>query len=231
VLVDRNPACTFADITPSPPKKIQLYDFIQGSVAEAPGAYASLYGTDESNNWIWTEVGGQMIEGERVPLVENTFTTSTRYFNSLARVIKPPTVGDVVAYEYDPAAGARTKQLARWEPDETNPVYRRSFVPGVAVTGSDCSLIPLTALVKLRHLPVALPTDFLVLGCLEAIVLMVQGILKRERNLLQESMMYEAAATKALQEELRSHLGSGPALQVRFAPAEIWGGGGIRNAI
>jgi hypothetical protein len=237
-LLHRDNACTFEDITvgdatatpPVPFRRIQTFGYTQGLVNEAASASIILRGYDENRNWIWTEnPEGTMLEGEKVAIVRNDFSTSTRYFSALASVIKTPTVGDCLLYEVGPpydGTGTRTKLLARYEPDELTPIYRRSEIPGLS-GGGDCPLRAVDVLAKLRHIPVANPNDFLVLGCLNAFPLMVQALLKQERNLIQESVGYEQLAVQRLQEELASYLGDGQELQIRFAPGDIWGGGGI----
>lgn len=223
-LVDRGTAVAFDDIVGTT-KKIQVVP----ALVETAGARILLQGYDENNNWIRTQDAGAWIDGEYVSITATT--VSTNFFSTLTGVIKPVTNGPIRLYEYTSTA---SKQIAYYENDETVPIYRRYMIPGLSnVTGcgdtnaATCTSRKVTMMVKLRHIDVVGDNDFFLLGNLEALVLMVQAIKKKERNLFAEAKAYEADAVQALEDELSSYEGDGALPTLRTEDRETWGGGVI----
>lgn len=230
-LVDRGEACTFEDMT-GYTHNIR----VQAELAEAAGLYIVLQGYDENNLWIQTNDSGTIIDGEKV-LVSTVVQTSAKIFKKLVRVIKPVTVGRVNLYDYDPGTGIAIK-IAAYDPDETLPTYRRSIIPNLAnmencetCDGEATTNKAITVVAKLRHIPVSVDNDFLILGNLPAFKDMIMSIKKREENLFQEAEAYEASAIKELQKELESYMGSGTVPAWRVQDRNTWGAGGVLNLI
>ncbi len=232
-LIDRGTACVFNDMSGS-----NSFVNVQSSVAEAADARILIRGYDENAQWIRTQepaASGTWIDGEYVA-INTTGTRSVNKFSSVTETIKPVTKGPVRLYEWPQALGANYQQIAYYESDETIPIYRRYLIPNIANSGqccgstSDCEDKSVTLLVKLRHMPVTNDNDFLILGNLAALKLMVQSILKSERNLFAEAEAYEAKAVQLLQEELSSYMGDGEIPVIRFADSAIYGGG-VENAL
>lgn len=224
-LVDRGTAVAFDDIVGTT-KKIQVVPALN----EAVGARILLLGYDENGNWIRTQESGVWIDGEYVSC--EVTTLSTNFFSTLTGVIKPTTNGPIRLYEYDTSTSTITKQLAYYENDEQVPIYRRYMVPGLSETNgcgdsSGCASNKVTMIVKLRHIDVTSDNDFFLLGNVEAIVLMVQAIQKKERNLFAEAKAYEADAVQALQDELSSYEGDGALPALKTEDRETWGAGVI----
>lgn len=231
LLVDRGEGyVTFVDIQHSDdnPKKIRVL----ADVTET-SKYIILQGYDENAIWIRTQVNGSWIDGERVA-ISTTVQVTTNYFSSLVGVIKDSTNGIVRLYQYDPATSMQVA-MAVYEPDETRPNYRRSFIPGLSNTGScceessDCETKSVTVTAKLRHMDVANDNDFLILRNAAAIKLMVLSILYEERNLFKEAEVMLQKAVTELDKELASFIGDGPVVKIRTQARDLWGGGGVQN--
>lgn len=228
-MVDRGTVCSFKDITVGQVnRKIRVY----ADVAEDAAAVITLQGYDENGQWIRTLVSGSWIDGERVS-ISTTPQLSTKFFTRLVRVIKPVTNGHVRLYEYNTDTAANVRALAVYEPDETLPEYRKSFIPSLAhvSAGSSCENVKVEVAAKLRYIPVSGDNDFIMLGNLMALTKMVQALTKYESDLLAEAQAYEATAVRFLQEELKSYQGDGPVVQLRTQNRNIWGAGYVENVI
>lgn len=230
-IVDRGTAATFDDITGTT-KKLQ----VQAAVNESAGLRILLQGYDENGNWIRTLDGATWVDGEYVT-ISTTLQTTTNYFTVLTGAVKPATNGSVRIFEYNVTTSAIVKTLAIYENDELVPIYRRYMIPGLEnMSGcgdddADCSENKqVTLMVKLRHIDVVNDADYLLLGNIGAMKLMVQAILKEERNLPNEAMIYEANATRLLQDELSSYEGDGALPTVRTEGRETWGAG-VENVV
>lgn len=227
--VDRGTVCAFNDITVG---ALDRYIRVYADVAEDAAAVITLQGYDENGQWIRTQVSGTWIDGERVA-ISTTPTLSTKFFTRLVRVIKPVTNGHVRLYEYDSVGLANVQALAVYEPDETLPEYRKTFIPSLvnAAAGSDCENVKVEVAAKLRYLPVSVDNDFIMLGNLRALCEMVRALRKYENDLIAEAQAYEATAVRYLQEELKSYKGDGPVVQLRTQNTNIWAAGYVENVI
>ncbi len=232
-LIDRGTACVFNDMSGS-----NSFVNVQSSVAEAADARILIRGYDQNAQWIRTQepaASGNWIDGEYVA-INTAGTRSVNKFSAITETIKPVTKGPVRLYEWPQALGDNYQQIAYYESDETIPIYRRYLIPNIANSGSccgsssDCEDKSVTLLVKLRHMPVMNDNDFLLLGNLSALKLMVMAILKEERNLFAEAQAYEAKAIGELENELSSFEGDGVIPVIRFADPAIYGGG-VENSL
>lgn len=227
-LIDRGETCAFDDITKGKlDRKIKVYS----DIAEDSSSRITLQGYDENGNWIRTLVSGVWIDGEQVAM-NTTGTLTTKLFTSLVAVLKPVTLGNIRLYEYDTIGAANFRSLAIYDPDETRPLYRRSLVPGL---GSECCVSDdedldtcnkstVTVMAKLRHIPVATDSDWLMLRSPAAIRLGVMAILKEKKDLLQEAEMYWGKAITELERGLQSYQGDGAISAPRVMTNDAWGG-------
>jgi len=226
-LLDRGETCCFADIIGTD-KQIKVYT----DVTESASAIITLYGYDENGQWIRTLVSGTWIDGEQVSLSGGPNTT-TKYFTSLTGVQKPITSGTVRLYEYDTTLLTQ-RAIAVYEPDETNPSYRKKLLTGIDSSGScaDCDSgeFQVTAMVRLEFIPARLDTDWLLIGNLPALKDEIQSILKYESNNFQEAAFYHAKAIQTLREEFRHYNGFGAVNPIRMAPNNI-AGPGVLNLV
>lgn len=232
-LIDRGEAIAFDDVIGSN-KKLKVY----ADVAEAADAKLFVQYYDENANWVRTQnADTTWNNGEYI-----TISTTPQYSSKIVLqggwvgVQKPVTNGVVRVYEYDTVAGTQ-RPLAIYEPDETRPIYRRSLIPGLDQfsacddSSTGCANRTVTVMAKLKFIPVSADTDLLMIGNLSALKDMVQSILKRERNLFDEAMAYEASAINELQKELQSYMGSGAVPEVRVQDRFLFGGGSIENIV
>lgn len=232
-LLDRDPVCAFDELgTDTTTKKIQ----VSTTVNEAVGAEILLQGYDQNSNWIRTQHNSIWVDGEYVS-ISNVPQLTTNYFTKLTGVQKPSTNGPIVLSEYETATSLVTKSIAWYESDETLPIYRASFIPGIQNThgcstcadcdtsDSDCDSNQVTVFAKLRHIDVVNDNDWLILGNPEAIKLMVMAIYKEEQNIFDQAAVYEARAVRLLQEELNTYEGDGAIPTINFEGADSWGAG------
>lgn len=221
-LIDRDTACAFDDViaTTAEPRRIAV---IADNAADAGKTIVLRY-YDSTGQRVYKNIGGVIQEGEQLTLVApggalpaGAVITSNHVFTGgLYAVIKAVTDYPVRLYEINDA-NVITKSLAQYEPSETNPIYRRSLVPGLTQRGPCCGQSSedctnnqqLTALVKLQHVPVVVDNDPLVIGNLAALKLMVMAILREEDNRHQEAAILRQQAKEEIDGELSSYLGTG----------------------
>lgn len=189
---------------------------------------------DSSAQKVITSIDGTYQEGEEITLVAPpayAVTANEVMPSGLYGVVKPVTNFPVILYEYDGATNTRT--LAQYEPQETNPIYKVSMIPGISQFQScpdstgDCAKKWVTVMARLRHIPVVNDNDPLVLGCLAAFKLMAMSIQKEEANMDQQAVMYETRALNELEHELRASLGQGPVVALRVQNRNEYGPGGV----
>lgn len=210
---------------------------VQADVSEDADSQILIRGYDENAQWVMTDHAGSHIDGEYVDISINPHYTTNKFTN-ITEVIKPATNGPVRLWQWDTALGLTTKALAYYEHDETLPIYRQSIIPGLGdlnggcnSSSTTCSLNQITVQAKLRHIDVVRDNDFFLLGNMPALKLMVQAILKEERNLFDEAMAYELKAVQLLQEELNSYEGDGQVPILRTESPQTWGAGGVLNTV
>lgn len=218
--------CAYRDII-GENKKIKVY----ADVTEAAGAVITLCGYDENGQWIRTQVAGSWIDGEQVAINSTTPQLSTKIFSSLVSVQKPETNGPVRLYEYDTTLLTQ-RDIAVYDPDETNPAYRRVEIRGLPTNGccgdTDCEEVKVTVMAKLEFIPVARDSDWLLIGNLPALKMELTALMKEENNVWNESIIYHQKALNILRNELRHYIGSGIVQPIKMAPRHI-SGAGVRN--
>lgn len=210
-LIDRGLAVAFDDIC-GENKKIRVYCDLPAD----EGKTVLLQGWDQYRNWVLTDSGDTI--GEEVTMAMPYVDTTKIWMPAgLSNVQKPITKGNVRLFTIDTVTGLQAP-LAIYEPDETRPEYRRSFVPGIHTdfhccndgeTPDDCEDKTITVLAKLKFIPVRLETDYLLIGNYAALKDMCQAIKKRENNLIAEALAYEASAVAELERELSNFHGDG----------------------
>jgi len=207
---------TFGEISP-PNKKVRFVC----ERAQDVGKLVLVLGRDDQGNWIRTQLtNGDWQDGEYVPLAEDfgpsSGSISAYSFASISDVILPPgRIGQCWMYEYtDATTQVMIGQYQYWE---TNPAYARYFFPSI---GNNAVGVTVEVMAKLAFIPVAVDTDYLIignlgalkLGCLaakaeeegrysDASLLWYGGMLKNGVKLI--------GAVNILNEELDHYLGSG----------------------
>lgn len=233
-LVDRGNAYTTSDIvTTGNPKKLKVYS----ASAEAVGLKLVVHGEDVNGNAVYTS----SVPGEQITIaVAGTLSTNT--FSRITGVQKATTTSAVTVFEYDTVTTTE-RQIAYYEPDETNPEYRRSIIPGLQNMGTceDCESGQEVEVVgKLRFIPVVNATDIILIGNLSALKLAVMAIKKEESDLLGEATAYMyggilpsgvnvIGAVPMLQKELSHWIGDGAVPTLRVQDSHIFGAGSIES--
>lgn len=223
-LLDRGTHCCFEDMTGNTDRRIRIYT----DVNEGAGKFIILQGYDQNAQWIRTQVAGAWIDGERVelPAAAASPAVTTKFFTSLGRVIKPKTNGMVRLYEYNATDAVNVQALAIYEPDETLPNYRRSFVPGISSNGGN----GVDVVAKLKFYAVENENDFLLIGNLDALEEETRALVHFDNRNFPEGYTAEKFAVSLLNEELSHYLGDGPVLTLRVEGVDF-GAGSVENAV
>lgn len=194
----RNHACTMQDIT-NPPQYIQVFAVNPADVIPNPQTNAIprvfLQGLDQNGRIVTSMDNGRVVQGEFVTLAE-PYVMSVNQYSCLTGVQKDCTQGEVQIFQSDPQWGI-AEILSTMEPTETTGWYRRYFLNGIPrgccpafrpiqvnqTTTPTCPCpyeekewVMVTALAKLDLIPVAAPTDYLLIQSIEAIIAECQAI-------------------------------------------------------
>lgn len=196
----RNNAATSVDIV-GPGKKVKL----QCDVGADVGQTVLVLGYDDNGNWIRTQQGGVWLDGEVISLLQSPGAVSVNNFSSISGIQKPVTSGQIWLFD------SANTLLSRYEYWETNPWYRRYLLPTVPNNTTQIDLIG-----KLDYRPVVNPTDWLIIGNLEALRLGCIATRREEEDKWDVAMACWALAVKTLNEELDHYKGSGtvPSIEV-----------------
>lgn len=198
-LIDMQEAPIFADISGAN-KRLHVIS----NRDEDDDTWICVQGYNENNEWIRTELNGEEVDGEYIQ-VGSAGAYSTSVYANIAAVRKDSTVGVVTLSEYEVVDGSPVfAPLGRYENDETNPLYRRSRIPGLEFYKNDGE-VQVQVQAKLRHIQIVRDKDWLIIGNLPALKDMVMSIVKAEKNLAEESEYYESRAIRELERELANH--------------------------
>lgn len=232
----------FDDVTV--PSKIRLYT----QFAADAGKTVTIRGFDNYRQEVLTNNGATAGE---VMTLTNTFVDSqTVWMPQVFReVIKEPTAGYVRAFSYDaslpvpPASPGPNdtplKPLAAWEPSETLPDYRRTFVP-INISGNGCNCVSnlsdttcprpviITVRAKIAFIFVENDLDFLWTGNAPALKMGMISLMLQERGdfagaraAMQGTFnpitkRFEDGAIPLLEQELDSFQGAGTVAPLRL---------------
>lgn len=200
---DRGYYATFRDINPGS-KKIRIYPNSPNDVGEE----VYVQGMDDNNQFLSEDPAYNGIKLTlAMPYVE-----SSVFVSSILGVIKPATEGNLDLYEIDTANGNTRRLLATYEPAEKTVQLRRYRIPcsttgGCAVCAdSESTSNPQTllALVKIKHLPVSRPTDYLVIENAAAFEEMIRCLDKKDADQPQSAAIAEQDAVRELALEKRN---------------------------
>lgn len=219
------------------------------------GKTVTIRGLDDDYQPVLTNNGNTV--GEVLTLASPYVDSTTIWGKQVIRqVIKQATRGYVRAYSYDatlpvpPAAPGPNDtpltDLAVWEPTETLPNYRRSYIPTLAGRccdgSSGCNRTSVTVMAKIAFIPISSDLDFLPIGNAPALALAMKSVMLEERGDMAGSLvaMYgvpdpltrrnNGGAIRLLDDELAAWQGPGLASVVRLMPANI-AGAGVLNMI
>lgn len=109
-----------------------------------------------------------------------------------------------------------------YEPGDTNPMFRRQYIPNYYNAALGCSPPPpspcpwqIKGLCKLEVVPALAPTDFLMVRNLHALKETMMGIKAQQYGDVQLAESYFAAATRSMENELRAYQGAGERVPIQ----------------
>lgn len=214
-LVDRATVPAYRDMSGGTNSYIRVY---VGDASDV-GKTVTLQGYDQNGQWIRTLNSGVWVDGEKLTLA-SPYVQSTKKFTALTGVIRQATNTVQRLYEFN-ATTSTELDLAVYDPDETLPQYRRMFWSGYCDSSQTRYL---TIMARMRHIDVANDNDYVIPPCPDAIKLMVKAIDFEEKNLPNESMIYEQKAVNELLNATRAYLGDAVGVMRRVGQ-DLYGGG------
>lgn len=148
-------------------------------------------GRDSNGIWVRTLIDGVMSDGEQIVLALPYVDTVTVWGpGAPVAVQKEITVQRVLVYEYDTVLTTE-RALADYQPGETRPTYRQSYIQGARNNRGCCHTASsddserrttITALVGLQHVELRAPGDWLVLQNLDAYESAMMAVKAREEH-------------------------------------------------
>jgi hypothetical protein len=175
----RNNVVTFTDMT-SAPQYIVAYITDSQDVTKR----TLIEGTDSSGNPIYSLDNANNVSGVFLSFTSPSIMTPMT-LNQLTGIQKDVTVGEVRYYQHDPNTGDEVLLLTM-APGETTASYRRYYMHNLPTTccaaqttatgTTSTTTIQVTALAKLELIPVVVPTDYLLIQNLEAIIEECQSV-------------------------------------------------------
>lgn len=226
VVEDANPGPTANEVTGTTGKYIRYYTVKNSDV----GKTITLFGTQYGAQPLQEQVSGIWQNGVTLTAAA-PYAQSSMLVTRIDAITRQATDGMAYLYEYDPAANT-LRDLAWFEPNETNPRIRRSRIlnrpswgPNPDANGICWTTVE--ALIKLEFIPVQNERDFLMIDNVDALIYMVTALKRQEAS---DTAGAEAATIQAIREmnlELRDRNSDDQTpIRVRSVP-----GRQIRNPI
>ena len=215
--IDEREAISFDDVCVCEnAKKLKVY----GTATEAAGARILLQFYDGQGNYVRTNDATEgWVDGEFVAINSTTPQTTVNAVTAWVGVQKPITNGVVRITELDTVTNLE-RLLAVYAPDETNPSYRRTYLPGFCWNGGPNPARSITVLGSQRFIPALNPRDYLCLASKPAIIWKAKAVYLADNNNVQESAIYDAKAFACLNDELNKWTGGGNIQTPRFNAAK-----------
>ena len=168
------------------------------------------YGYDENGRRVVSTVGGQTVDGYKVPLYAASTPAggADPKFSRVVCIRKTATKGFVSLYGADDASS--TSLFGEYEPDEQLPQYRRITL------SRDAQWVRVQF--RRKVLRVSRPSDRIPLHSRYALMLMVKALQKYDDDKIEEAVAYEGQAVKLLMEKQQaSNPPGGPSFQISNA--------------
>lgn len=217
-VIFRGTVATQTDITGTNKKLRAICD-----LASDVGKEVLFLGFDQDNNWIRSNQGGTIKDGEIVVLSQSPGTDSVNLFSSVTDV-QPPDDLDGQWWVYSLNTDDSTLiLLSHYQYDETRPVYNRYLMPICPRSNSngDCAQTLVDAIGKLAYIPMRADTDYCIIGNIPALKAGCEAInlSEHEPDGIKKVAIMEAGmaeAVKLLNEELQANTGDKtvPGIQV-----------------
>lgn len=213
-VIYRGHFCTFYDVNPAGnPKKLNV---VCDRVSDV-GKNVLLLGYDVNGNWVRTNQGGVVLDGELVAMAQGAGTLSNTIWSNLTDIQPPSNLdGQWWLFEYDTVL-ATLRMIGQYNYFDTRPHFARYFFPSIRsqpTPTNGCNQTMVEALVKLAFIPVVKDTDYLIIGCLPALKEAIQALSDSENdpdNTKANQIVTAglAVAVQLLDEELDHYVGTG----------------------
>lgn len=186
-------------------------------------------GYDDNGNWIRTNQGGTILDGEIVLLTQGAGTNSLNNFSSITDMqFVDDRDGQVWLYEFDVASSTK-RMVGHYEYFEKRPSYPRYKFPGIIPQASGsggCSAFQVEIIGKLEYIPVAKDTDYLIIGNIPAMKEMMKALRDSENEpdgIKSNAIMVAGlkTATSILDSELDHYYGAGRRIGINIMGSSI----------
>lgn len=195
-LVDAGTAPTHTEISGELGKPLRYFVLKAQDIGKTITYYGKEYGGQPLQTWDGTNWSMGFSSVAASPWVQTPMNVSR-----ITAITRQATQGLSYIYEYDTDSD-KMIQLAEFQPNETNPRYRRSKITNMCFGNGTCAK-QVDALVKLAFIKAVNDNDFLMIDNFDATALAIQAIKHREAK---DYVNMEAAillAVKELNFELR----------------------------
>lgn len=161
-----------------------------------------IQGTDSTDTTITTLDGALRVQGVYLNIV-SPFVDTPMTLDSLTGIQKDTTNGPIEYWDVDPVTGVETILLTM-EGGEMVSGYPRYYFHGLplsccpVVTVNNAPTVQVQALVKLNLIPVVVPSDYLLIQCLEAIIAECQSMRYSTMDIPSAKAMSQAAHRDAI---------------------------------
>ena len=176
---------------------IRAYTRVQNDV----GKTIKIFGVDNSGQPLTEKVAGTWVQGITLTLAI-PFVSSSVFVRRIDRVLKDETEAPINLYAYNSTDDV-LEDLAQYDGSETNPSYSKYQINICGGNGACGDSFPITAMVKLRFVPVKNADDLVLIGNLDALKDMMQSIRLREAGDSDGANTFEASAIRELNLQLR----------------------------
>lgn len=208
--------CTFDDLI-GVNKKVRLICDLSSDV----GKEVLLLGYDASGNWIRTDQGGTIKDGELVALSQTPGTLSSKFYTSVTDIQAPDDLdGQWWLYEYNNDT-TDIRMIGQYQYWERRPSYPRYLFGQICNTsnGDGCNKTLVEVIAKLEFIPVRKNTDYLILGCIPACEYGAEGVkYTMPPSDMAKAMTLLGLAKLELDKELDHYLGAGRRIGMNITP-------------
>lgn len=212
-LRDENTAPTYNDVSGTEGKKIAYHVVKNADIGKA----ITIYGFDSIGQPLQQLISGVWQMGVTITASAAGGATlpamTTQLVSRITNIVRAPTSGMAYLYEYGPDANGTNalRDLAAYEPNETNPNYRRLSVLGYAQLPKKTDsygreIASIEAMVNLEYVPLVNDYDFLLIDDFDALRFGVQALKKDAAGDAQASEIWWAKAIRELNYRERSKL-------------------------
>ncbi|MGO9704103.1 MAG: hypothetical protein ACLPYZ_02680 [Limisphaerales bacterium] len=202
VIEDTNLGPTANEVSGTTGKYIRYYPTVPSDV----GKTITIFGTQYGGQPLVEQINGVWQQGVTLTIAA-PFVSSSMLVTHINAIGRQATDGNCYLYEYDPTANT-LRDLAGFEPGETNPRIRRSIIRNRPYNCGNADVngifwTTVEALIKLEFIPVVNPRDFLMIDNFDALTYMVQALKEEEAGDKKASEASISMAVREMNFELR----------------------------